>query len=166
MFIRTGGRWLGGGAAVALGLGIWGFMTQAVGTHITDCGFDANGAYAKVRVNNLLGGAHEQRVYVDFYVQGSPEAPYEATSAGVMVPAHGRGTSVMHERFPPHGSFKNPTAPDPKIEGRTVYVLGRGHDNPRFVTKKVALKNRGWVSIETVPDDKNSLSCAITGDGW
>src|SRR4051812_32878831 len=53
---------------------IWGsfqFFTQVVGTHITDCDFDANGAYAEVRVNNLLGWVpHRQEVWVDFYLDG------------------------------------------------------------------------------------------------
>ncbi len=49
-------RWLLGIATTALAT--WGgflFVTQVVGTHITDCGFDANGAYAEVRAN--LGAA-------------------------------------------------------------------------------------------------------------
>src|SRR5436190_2414304 len=53
----------------ATGFGIWAFFTQVwVGTHITDCGFDANGAYAEVRAN-LLG---EQEVWVDFLLDGRP----------------------------------------------------------------------------------------------
>jgi hypothetical protein len=169
-----------------LGLG-WAFFTQVVGTHITDCGFDATGAYAKVRVNNLLGSsAHKQRVYVDFYLKGSPvqEGPYSASFTFVSVPAHGRGTSVAHGRFPLHGSFGNPTADDLHVKGRTVYVAGRhfgSHGRPSFgptffvdnetadphlVSKKYAVKHKGGVSIETVPDDPNSLRCEITGDGW
>jgi hypothetical protein len=57
----------------------------------------------------------------------------------------------VHVGFPPPGS---------RVGGRTVYFLGRGHDHPRFVTKRVALKHRG-VSIETVPDDPSVLSCWI-----
>src|SRR4051812_7994975 len=90
--------WLVGVAVAVLGVGVWGFTTQASGVHITECRFDAQGAYAKVRVNNLLAGAHQQELFVKFYVVGShldPRAPYEGTIAEVMVPAHGQGTAVV-----------------------------------------------------------------------
>jgi hypothetical protein len=56
----------------AVGFGIWGFTPRVVGEHVTDCGFDAHGAYAKVRVNNLPSGAREQALYVALYVEQYP----------------------------------------------------------------------------------------------
>jgi hypothetical protein len=34
------------------------------------------------------------------------------------------------------------------------------------VSKEFALKHPKRISVETVPDDPNSLLCSITGDGW
>src|SRR3954454_754644 len=81
-------RWLLGIAAT--GLATWGgflFVTQVVGTHITDCAFDANGAYAKVRAN--MGA---QEVWVDFYLDGT-----QYTYAGAY---DIRGTTVLRADFP------------------------------------------------------------------
>jgi hypothetical protein len=154
--------WLVGVVGVALlGAGIWGFSTQVVGMHVTECGFDSKGAYAKVRVNNLLGGADDEHVYVDFSLKGEPAfESYEVGLAVVHKPAHGSVTAVIRERYPPP---RIPTGegPDFIVQGRTVYVLGRGHEQPRFVTKKVALEHRG-VSIEKVPDDPSVLRCTVT----
>jgi hypothetical protein len=135
---------------VALAVGVLASTTQVVGWRVTACGFDSQGAYAKVLVNNLLGGDNYRKVDVYSYLAGQPDA-YQATTLRVHEPAHGHGTGVAHERFPPYGT----------VEGRTVYVLGRQHDQARFVTKKVALKHRG-VSIEEVPDDPSLLRCTVT----
>lgn len=150
--------WLGGVAVAVLGVGVWGFQTQVVGAHVTACHFDARGAYAEVRVNNLLGGADTQHVYVEFYVGGS-EQPYEGGLAILTVPAHGRGTAVVRERFPPR---------DSKVQGRTVYVTGRRTgdvNDAKFRTEKFA-SNHPRTSVETMPDDPNSLRCSYGGDGW
>jgi len=89
-----------------LGVGSWAFFTHLVGAHVTTCGFDAKGAYAKVRVNNWLAGAHEQWVAVAFYVDGpypqrGAQGPYDEVAKQVMVPARGRGTAIVHASFPP-----------------------------------------------------------------
>ena len=42
-------------AVVVLGVGIWSFKGW-FGGHVTECGFDAKGPYAKVRVGSLVGG--------------------------------------------------------------------------------------------------------------
>jgi hypothetical protein len=153
--------WLGGVAVAVLGVSLWGFQTQAVGAHVTECGFDSRGAYAKFRLNNLLGGADARRqVFVEFSLPGR-SVPYAAGFTIVAVPAHGRVTGVVHAEFPARGLH---------VEGRTVYVLGRESgdvDDVKFVTEKVAQEHRpGKVSVETVPDDPNSLRCSYGGDGW
>lgn len=159
-------RWLVAAAVLALGIvGIVVVNRVWLGEHIIDCGFDANGAYAKVRVNNLFGGADDEHVYVDFSLKGEPAYEfYESGLAMVHKPAHGSVTAVIHERFPPP---RVPTGegPDFIVQGRTVYVLGRRHEQPRFVTKKFALQHRG-VSIEKVPDDQSVLRCTLAGDGF
>ncbi|HET7741423.1 MAG TPA: hypothetical protein VFL67_12315 [Mycobacterium sp.] len=143
--------WPVGVAVAVLGVGIWGFHTQVIGGHVTECGFDSQGAYAKVRVNNLLGGDNYRMAYVFFSVAGQPEA-YGERGVRVHEPAHGHGTGVAHAGFPPHGS----------VAGHTVYVLGRSYDHPRFVTKKVALKLKHHrVSIETVPANPSVLRCRV-----
>jgi hypothetical protein len=151
----------------------WGFSTQAVGVHVTECGFDSKGAFAKFRINNLLGGADaRQQVFIDFSVDGShPEKgshfqpgvdpyPYAAGFTIVAVPAHGRVTGVVHAEFPARGL---------QVEGRTVYVLGRRSGDVadvKFVTEKVAQEHPHGVRVETVPDDPGSLHCSYGDDGF
>jgi hypothetical protein len=98
--------WLVGAVAVlVLGLG-WS-VAPATGAQVTECGVDAHGVYAKVRVNNLLGFyAHQERVDVAFSVKATythPGDEYEDHLVDVWVPAHGRGTAVVHGRFPAQG---------------------------------------------------------------
>lgn len=128
------------GAAVALGLGIREWRMQ-VSSHITDCGFDANGAYAEVRVNNLLG---VQEVWVDFYLDGR-----QYTYAGDY---NVRGTTVLRAPFP---------GEDDHVSGRTVYVIRRvGHPfTVKFVTRKFAEAHPALTRTEVVPDARHTLSC-------
>lgn len=142
-------------ALAALGFGIWGFKTKAIGAHVTDCHFDAQGAYARIRVNNLLGSsAHRKVVYVDFYAassHGAPVSPYATTAwADMTVPAHGHGTGVIHGRFPLRSD---------KVAGRTIYVLA--DDYQVIVSKRFARNNPHEVRAETVPDDPSWLRCSI-----
>ena len=130
-------RWLLGLAAT--GLATWGgflFVTRVAGTHITACGFDANGAYAKVRAN--LGA---QEVWVDFYLDGTQ---YTYTGAYNV-----RGTTVLRASFPPKDHRH--------ISGRTVYVDPKQHD--KFVTRKFAQASRSRILTEVVPDASHTLSC-------
>lgn len=128
------------GAAVALGLGIREWRMQ-VSSHITDCGFDGNGAYAEVRVNNLLG---VQEVWVDFYLDGR-----QYTYAGDY---NVRGTTVLRAPFP---------GEDDHVSGRTVYVIRRvGHPfTVKFVTRKFAEAHPALTRTEVVPDARHTLSC-------
>ena len=130
-------RWLL--VVAATGFGIWGFF-QVMVTHITDCGFDANGAYAKVRVNPL--GAQE--VWVDFYLDGRAYTYQGAYNV--------RGTTVLQASFPPQ---------DHHVSGRTVYVV-RNAAHPftvTFVTRKFAEAHHGGIRTEVVPDASHTLSC-------
>jgi hypothetical protein len=136
--------------------GIWGFNTQAVGQHITECHFDARGAYAKVRVNNLLGdGANTQQVWVNFYLPGEAE-PYDGGVTSVTVPAHGRVTADVHAFFPWRAL---------NVKGRTVYMYVKTLGLPWFVTKAYHLQHPGPTAVLTVPDDP-ALRCSYGGDGY
>jgi hypothetical protein len=145
-------RWLIGIAATGLGLGgCFLFVTQSRGTHITRCGFDADGAYAKVRVNHVLNWPDTQEVWVDFYLDGK-----EFTYAGrydFPVPALGDGTGVVRGGFP---------RADDHVSGRTVYVDATHHGQfPRFVTRRFAEANPHTTSKEVVPDASHTLSCSM-----
>jgi hypothetical protein len=119
----------------ATGFGIWGLSWFSVGTHITDCGFDAKGAYAEVRAR----GASE--VWVDFDLDGT-----QYTYAGAY---NVRGTTVLRAHFPPMDHHH--------ISGRTVYVVPKQHD--KFVTRKFAEAHPGRTLTEVVPDASHTLSC-------
>jgi hypothetical protein len=120
----------------ATGFGIWGLF-HLFGTHITDCGFDANGAYAEVRAM----GASE--VWVDFYLDGT-----QYTYAGAY---NVRGTTVLRAPFPREDHHH--------ISGRTVYVDGTHHGQVKFVTRKFAEAHPGRTLTEVVPDASHTLSC-------
>jgi hypothetical protein len=73
------------------------------------------------------------------------------------VPAHGRVTTVVRDRFPPQGT----------VEGRTVYVTGRRTRDVGDVRLRSAefASKHPRTSVETVPADPNSLRCtAEDGD--
>jgi hypothetical protein len=137
-------RWLLGLAVTGLvTCGGFLFVTQVVGTHITDCGFDANGAYAEVRAN--LG---TQEVWVDFYLDGTQYAYAGAYDI--------RGTTVLRADFP---------RADGHVTGRTVYVDATHHkhnpDKVRFVTKEFAEANPRTTVTEVVPDASHTLTCGF-----
>jgi hypothetical protein len=144
-------------------------VTRPLGVQITACGFDAKGAYANVRVNNLLGfSAHRQRVLVGFSVKGSSwrgTGTFQQGRTQVTVPAHGRGTAFVQGHFPGHGSFLGGTHADFQVKGRTVYRWGDGLSG-RYVSKKFVLTHpkplyQNHIYIETVPDDLTSLRCEV-----
>jgi hypothetical protein len=127
------------GVAVT-GFGIWVVGAQ-VGTHITGCGFDAHGAYAKVHASPL----GESEVWVDFYVDGmyyNYRGAYDV-----------HGTTVVRAPFPLARAH---------ISGRTVYTdISHGHGPLHFVTKQYADTYPGKTWTETVPDNWHTLSCRL-----
>jgi hypothetical protein len=136
--------------------GVWGFNRTVIGARVTDCHFDAQGAYAKVRVNNLLkSSAHTKRVEVDFYSKSSHGPSGTEGTVSVTVPAHGHGTGVVRAELPLQSILV-----DPKFKGRTIYVAGSSTGG-KLVTKQLAMKHPRKVRIETVPEDPNWLSCSI-----
>ena len=148
--------------AVVLGLCVLPLMPQRFREHVTDCGFDAQGAFAKVRVYNLLGDA-DTNVQVAFHIgadvahyKPGEDAEYDIESATAHVQALSAGTVVVHGHFPPHGSWSNPTGMDLHVHGRTVYRFFN-----RLVTKQFALKHQRKTVMETAPDDRTSLNCSI-----
>jgi hypothetical protein len=141
----TGGRsrlalWLLGIAVT--GFGIWGFFHFFVVTRITACRFDANGAYAEVRVG-LLG---DSEVWVDFYLDGR-----EYTYAGRYDVGF---RTVIRAPFP---------RADDHVSGRTVYVI-RNAAHPftvKFVTRKFAEAHPALTQTEVVPDAAHTLTCGF-----
>ncbi len=81
-------------AAVVLAVGIW-LLSGWFGGHVTECGFDAKGAYAKVRVGSLVGGLgsmeHEQ-VSVFFTYDA---AKYATGGDTIKPPVLGSTTTVV-----------------------------------------------------------------------
>lgn len=138
---------VGTAIAAVVGVSTAGF-SQAVGAHITGCGFDATGAYANVRVDNVLGVfPHKQEVWVDFSVDGRQ---YTYRGGDVPVPALGHGKIALHAPFPNAGHH---------VSGRTVYTTVSFHGPTQFVTKRYAEAHQGKTWKEVVPDASHTLSC-------
>jgi hypothetical protein len=129
----------------ATGFGIWGFF-QLVPSHITHCGFDANGAYAEVRVSGL---ANPQEVWVDFYLDGTLFA-YEG-SADVRAPTFGLARTVLRTSFPGQDVAQ--------VSGRTVYVDAMPRGQVKFVTRKFAESHPDRTRTEVVPGPGHTLTC-------
>jgi hypothetical protein len=81
-------------SAVVLVVGIWS-LNGWFGGHVTECGFDAKGAYAKVRVGSLVGGLgsmeHESVSVLFTY----DDAKYATGGATVKAPVLGTTTTVV-----------------------------------------------------------------------
>jgi len=66
-------RLKGAAVAVALAVVVLEVTTIKPGGHVTECGVDAKGPYAKVRVNNYVGGrVNGESVNVGFTYDGHP----------------------------------------------------------------------------------------------
>jgi hypothetical protein len=134
--------WLLGIAAT--GFGIWGYL-QFVPPHITDCGFDANGAYAEVRVSGM---ANEREVWVDFLLDGRQFADGGWT---VQAPILGLARTVLRASFPRADGYH--------VKGRRVYVDATHRGQVRFVTRKLAEAHPARTLTEVVPGPGHALSC-------
>jgi len=177
----TAGRSLRTGlvTVAVLVLGILGIVVVNkawVGENITECGVDAQGPYANVRINSLWGGlgnvSHHQ-VHVNFTYDG---AWYDAEISTIEMPVLDSTTTVVHGKYPPR-SINLRWDGGPKgegrihVEGQTVYRTGepigdRDENWPgRLVTKAFAAEhlNRG-IDEEIVPDDLQRIGCSIYSD--
>jgi hypothetical protein len=143
-------RWLLGIGGTGVGLsGCFLLFTQG-GMQVTDCGFDAHGAYAKVRVNHLLGWRHDQEVWIDFYLDGKQFA--YAGRYDLVVPVFGDGSAVVQAGFP---------SPNHHVTGRRVYVDLTHRKQVTFVTKEFADAHPHNTDTEVVPDASHTLSCGM-----
>jgi hypothetical protein len=147
--------------AVVCGLGFLALLRWGVGQHLTACGFDSNGVYAKVRVNNLLWGPDGEHVFVDFSIAGAPDR-YQEGTVHVQKPAHGSITAVVHERFPPP-RIPTENGPDLVVAGRTVYAFRPSHHVGRFVSQRFAEAHPRRTEAEVIPDDPSTLRCTLRG---
>jgi hypothetical protein len=83
----------------ALGLGLWGIVAWH-GEHITECGVDANGPYAKVGYNSFGDGLVKPAdpLRVDFYYDG---AWYSVSGGSVKISVLGSTTTFVRGIWPP-----------------------------------------------------------------
>lgn len=170
--------WLIG--VVVLGLGVFALLRSFMGpgsVHVTECGFDEYGPYAKVRVTSRFGGlgstAHAQ-VNVAFTYDGAWYGD-DGSYTRVKLPVLGSATAVVHGKYPP------PVIPthwsglkhEITVEGRTVYRIPNSfgdrdeHWPGRLVSKDVVerrsrLHPHTFVAYkEIVPDDLSRIRCSV-----
>lgn len=146
-------------------LGVASYKMRRDDVHLTACGFDSQGAYAKVRVDNWLGLSARQRlVDVSFSFRGGQpvdENGYGGAGRSLAVPALGHVTAVLHGPFPPQASPGHPVSQDDTVQGRTVYRYS-AHGHQRLVTKRFAVRHPGATQVETVPTDPRALQCDVS----
>lgn len=146
-------------AVLMLGVGIWSF-TGWYGRHVTECGVDAKGPYAKVRVGSFLGrlGMHEG-VIVGFTYDGHW---YDSNGSRIEVPVFGSTTTFVRGTWPPRLINLNWDG-GRKDDGR-IRVEGRavgGH----WKNTSVALQRRWHIRPRfkplVEPNDLSGLGCEV-----
>lgn len=175
--------------------GIWWYRRPAgPGAHITECGFDKNGPYAKVRVSSLgggLGAEDHERFGVYFAYDGER---YAINVARVKVPVLGSTTVVLPGVYPPH-VINSDGSGSITVEGRTVYrdvdVRVNRHIPDKWAAHHDLLASNGarvtafrpksavhkpgqhgprtlLAHKETLPDDLGKIGCYLDPppDGW
>lgn len=165
--------------AVVLGLGIVA-LRPLMGpgrVHVTECGFDAYGPYAKVRVASLWGGlgtTDHAQVSVAFTYDGAWYGD-DGAYIRVKLPVLGTSTGVVHGTYPPRVIPPRWSGRNGKIivEGRTVYRVADGFGDReenwpgRLVTKEFVARqlqlhpHRFVADEEIVPDDLHRISCSV-----
>ncbi len=160
-------RWLLG--IVVLGLGIWTLNTRVLGEHITECGFDANGPYAKVRINGLvghLGSTSSKKVHVDFTYDGAWYLTTDGLETSeVDLPVLGTATTVVHGTYPPRViDLHWVGGPKGKITVEGHEVVHRDDRFPFTLVPAdfVAQHPHHRTVEEIVPDDLQRIGCSIS----
>jgi|SRR5215212_2599248 len=162
---RKVGLWLVG-VAVAVA-GIWWFRSW-YGGHVTECGVDAKGPYAKVRVASLFGGLgsiKHEGVIVHFTYDGHG---YDVGGSTIEVPVFGSTTTFVRGSWPPRSINLNwDGGPKGKITvpGR---VAGGRWVNTDPSLKQTYPKLRPHFKARVEPDDKSLLGCEVHAptNGW
>jgi hypothetical protein len=151
------------GAAVAVAVVVLGVTTiKAVkpGGHVTECGVDAKGPYAKVRVNSLLGGAgsiDHEGVLVHFTYDGHY---YDTGGSRIRVPTFGSTTTFVRGTWPPRavdldgrGGGGRIRVVGHRVSGHVIWLPGHV---PHFSL------------IRMKPDDLSLIGCEVVAptNGW
>lgn len=134
-------NWLIGVAVLGLGISE---MAAWFGAHVTECGVDAAGPYATIRVSSLVGGlgaVDHQSINVFFTYDGARYATTRSTTVTVKVPVLGSTTTVVRGEYPPRviNSHRD-GEPEGKINVEGHMVQGR-----------------------VVPDDLQKIGCSVHG---
>ena len=152
--------------AVVLGLCVSGWAAW-YGGHVTKCGVDAKGPYAKVRVSSLLGGRgamDHEGVGVLFTYDGNA---YVNGGSRIKVPTFGSTTTFVRGTWPPRViNLDYDGGPKGKITvpGRVV----GGH----WVNTSVAAQRRWGIRPRfkplVQPNDLSLLGCEVIAptNGW
>jgi hypothetical protein len=119
------------------------------GGHVTECGVDAKGPYAKVRVNNYVGGrVDDERVNVEFTYDGYAYGGGNDSSTATFV----RGT------WPPSVINMNyDGGPRGRVPVRGRVVGGRWVNTGKDLPPRVKPKFKAIVE----PNDKSLLGCKV-----
>jgi hypothetical protein len=153
-------------AVLVLVTGIW-WYAGWFGGHVTECGVDANGPYAKVRVGSLWGGqgVKHEGVGVEFTYDGHG---YGGGGSKIEVPTFGSTTTFVRGTWPPRvinldydGGPKGKVTVPARVAGGYWWHTGDGL--PKF---------HPWVrphfKVFVVPNDKSLLGCKVVAptNGW
>ena len=162
---RKLGVWIAG--ILVLGLGIWTLKTQVLGQHLTECGVDANGPYARVRINSLVGGlsSTDQQVKVEFTYDG---AWYDVGFRTATVPVLGTTTTVVHGTYPPRViNLHRDGGPKGKLTVAGHQVVHRSDVPPyKLVSESfVAQHPHHPIVEEMVPDALQQIDCSLSPPG-
>jgi hypothetical protein len=159
------------GTAVAVLVLVTGIRSFAgwFGGHVTECGVDAKGAYAKVHVGSVLGGwgIKHEGVGVEFTYEGHG---YGGGGSRIEVPTFGSTTTFERGHWPPRVINLDYDG-GPKDEGK-ITVPGRvagGHwvnTDPSLKQSYPKLRPHFKPLIE--PNDKSLLGCKVAAptNGW
>jgi hypothetical protein len=147
-------------AVVALGCGLWRIVAWH-GEHITECGVDAHGVYARVGYNSFGDGLVKPAgdfLGVDFYYDG---AWYSGSGGSVKVSVLGSTTTLVRGAWPPRvvdlGSDGGPRGKI-TVAGRAV---GGHWVNTDPSLKKTYPKLKPHFKALVDPNDKSLFGCRI-----
>jgi hypothetical protein len=147
----------------ALGLGLWGIVAWHAwhGEHVTECGVDAHGPYAKVGYNSFGDGLVKPAdpLRVDFYYDG---AWYSVRGGSVKISVLGSTTTVVHGAWPPRVvNLGADGGPKGKIVVQGFEAGGHWVNTGKGLQKTYPnLRPKFKALVE--PNDKSLFGCRIT----
>jgi hypothetical protein len=157
------------GAAVVVAVGVLGFTTSRAvkpGGHVTECGVDAKGPYAKVRVTSR-GAMDHEGVGVDFSYDGHW---YASGGSRIEVPTSGSTTAFVRGSWPPRVINVDHDG-GPKGEIPVPGRVAGGHWTHFDTVTRVdppGLRLTPHFKALVEPDDKSLIGCKVFAptNGW